>query len=151
MPSEEVSVRISLIDHVGINITDLTRSAEWYERVLGFKVIHKWKTTWMIKRGKMRIGLFQRPEATPVEDLNNKIAITHLAFLTDAEGFEKAQKDLKKLGVPFEPPDDSGIAYSIFFKDPDGHEMEVTTYHPPAPKQAEKESNQIASPCRTGT
>jgi catechol 2,3-dioxygenase-like lactoylglutathione lyase family enzyme len=39
-----------IIDHVGINITDLDRSAKWYRRVPGFEIVHKWKTTWMIKR-----------------------------------------------------------------------------------------------------
>ncbi len=77
----------------------------------------------------MRIGLFQRPSATSVEDLDNRIAISHLAFLTDADGFKRTQEKLTQLGVPFDPPDDSGIALSIFFRDPDGHELEVTTYH----------------------
>jgi extradiol dioxygenase family protein len=98
-------VEITIIDHLGINITDLNRSAEWYMRVFGFEIIHKWTTTWMIGKGQIRIGLFQRPNATPVEDLDNTIAITHLAFLTDTDGFGKAQDELKKLGVPFDPPE----------------------------------------------
>jgi catechol 2,3-dioxygenase-like lactoylglutathione lyase family enzyme len=122
-------VDITIIDHVGLNITDLNRSAEWYSRILGFEIIHKWTTTWMVGKGQMRIGLFQRPSATPVEDLDNRIAISHLAFLTDADGFKRTQEKLTQLGVPFDPPDDSGIALSIFFRDPDGHELEVTTYH----------------------
>jgi catechol 2,3-dioxygenase-like lactoylglutathione lyase family enzyme len=122
-------VDITIIDHVGLNIKDLNRSAEWYSRVLGFEIIHKWTTTWLVGKGQMRIGLFQRPGATPVEDLDNRIAISHLAFLTDAAGFKRIQEKLTQLVVPFDPPDDSGIALSIFFRDPDGHELEVTTYH----------------------
>lgn len=77
----------------------------------------------------MRLGLFWRPQATLVEDLDNKVAITHLAFLTDSAGFDSAQVELKGLGVPFDGPEDTGIAYSLFFKDPDGHELEITTYY----------------------
>lgn len=116
-------------DHVAINVTDLQRSADWYQRVLGFEVVHKWNTTWMVKRAEMRIGLFERKAATPVENLDQRVAITHFSFLTDAEGLIQTQIALRKLEVLFDPPDDSGIAWSIFFKDPDGHEIEVTTYH----------------------
>jgi catechol 2,3-dioxygenase-like lactoylglutathione lyase family enzyme len=122
-------VTISCYDHVAINVADLNRSAEWYQRVLGFELFHKWTTTWMIRRGEMRIGLFERKNATPVENLDQRFAITHFCFLTDSEGFIRAQAALKELGVPHEAPDDSGIAWSLFFYDPDNHEIEITTYH----------------------
>ncbi|HSH96417.1 MAG TPA: VOC family protein [Roseimicrobium sp.] len=120
---------IHALDHVGINVTDLTRSAEWYRRVLGFEIVHKWTTTWMVKRGNMRIGLFERKEATPVENLDQRVAITHFCFLTDAQGFIRTEVALRKLEVEVGPPEDSGIAWSLFFQDPDGHEIEITTYY----------------------
>lgn len=122
-------VTISSYDHVGINIADLNRSAAWYQRILGFELFHKWTTTWMIRSGEMRIGLFERKNAVPVEDLDQKLAITHFCFLTDSEGFVRAQAALKQFGVPHKPPEDTGIAWSLFFHDPDGHEIEITTYH----------------------
>jgi catechol 2,3-dioxygenase-like lactoylglutathione lyase family enzyme len=120
---------IRFIDHVGINVTDLQRSADWYGRVLGFTVFRKWTTTWMIRRGNMRIGLFLRPNAAKIEDLDNKLAITHFAFLTSAKGFKEAQSTLSKLGIKFAPPEDTGIAHSIFINDPDGYQIEITTYY----------------------
>jgi len=114
---------------------------------MGYEIIHKWTTTWMVGKGSMRLGLFQRPTASPVDDLDNKIAITHVAFLTDAEGFERVQEKLKELGISFEGPDDSGIAYSIFFKDPDGHELEITTYHSTSGKDVTPSTS--IQPCRT--
>jgi catechol 2,3-dioxygenase-like lactoylglutathione lyase family enzyme len=122
-------VDITGIDHVAINVANLERSAEWYARVLGFEVFHKWKRTWMISRGPMRIGLFHRPDATAVDDLDNRRAITHFAFVTDSNGFERAQDELRKLDIPFDPPEDTGIAYSLFVSDPDGFSVEITTYH----------------------
>jgi lactoylglutathione lyase len=121
------------MDHVGINITDLQRSADFYERVLGFKIFHKWTTTWMVKRGRMKIGLFLRPQGTPIANIDQTIAITHWAYNTDARGFKAAQKALTALGVTFTPPEDTGIAYAIFFNDPDGHQLEITTFHKPTP------------------
>ena len=120
---------IQRMDHVGINVTDLQRSADWYEKVLGFTIFHKWKTTWMISRGDMHIGLFLRPSAKKIDDLDNTLAITHFAYATDAKGFQEAQDKLKKLGIKFDPPEDTGVAHSLFIYDPDGYQVEITTYY----------------------
>jgi catechol 2,3-dioxygenase-like lactoylglutathione lyase family enzyme len=124
-------IHLIRIDHVGLNVTDLQRSADWYDRVLGFTIFHKWNTTWMIRRGDMRLGLFLRPNAVKVANLDNTIAITHFALLTDAKGFIEAQAKLKALGVAFDPPEDTGVAHSLFIYDPDGYQVEITTYYKP--------------------
>lgn len=87
----DCSMDISIIDHVGLNVTDLERSAHWYQKVLGFEIFHKWPTTWMVGKGAIRIGLFLRAEATPVEDIDKKIVLNHLCFLTDLAGLEDMQ------------------------------------------------------------
>lgn len=120
---------IRLIDHIGLNVRSLEVSAEWYARVFGMTIVHKFTSTWMIGAGAVRLGLFHRPEATPVEDLDNRVAITHIAFLLDPLGFAAAQEQLRQLGIPFEPPDDIGIAHSLFIVDPDGHRLELIAYH----------------------
>ena len=122
-------MELQRIDHVALNVKSLTTSADWYKKVFGFEIVHKWTTTWMVGNRTIRLGLFQRPNAVPVADLDNTVAITHLAFLTDRRGFDDAQACLRSLQIPFDPPDDSGIAYSIFVKDPDGHDVEITTYY----------------------
>lgn len=119
------------IDHVGLNVRDLGVSADFYSRVFGFGVVHKWTTTWMVGAGAIRLGLFQRPASSPVCNIDNAIALTHLALRTDAAGFEAAQQQLQALGVAFDNPEDTGIAYSIFVLDPDGHQVEITTYDRP--------------------
>jgi catechol 2,3-dioxygenase-like lactoylglutathione lyase family enzyme len=121
-------MNLERIDHVGLNVRDLVTSAEFYRRVLGFVVVHKWATTWMVGTDTMRLGLFQRPRSSPLCDIDNTIAITHVAFRTDAASFSAAQAELRRLGVAFEPPEDTGIAYSLFILDPDGHQLEITTY-----------------------
>jgi len=121
-------MNLERIDHIGLNVRDLVTSAEFYGKVLGFGIVHKWNTTWMVGTDAMRLGLFQRPSAGPVCNIDRKIAISHVAFRTDATGFAAAQTELRKLGVSFEPPEDTGIAYSVFFLDPDGHQIEITTY-----------------------
>jgi len=121
------------LDHYAINVTDLNRSAGWYERVLGFRILHKWTTTWMIGRGNIKVGLFLRPDAKPPVDTDKEVLIQHVAFLVDCDKFTKTQEELARRGVQIEGPEDTGPAYSIFFTDPDGHLLEVTTYHDTAP------------------
>jgi catechol 2,3-dioxygenase-like lactoylglutathione lyase family enzyme len=82
----------------------------------------------MVGTDTMRLGLFQRPDSAPVCNMDNAIAITHVAFRTDAAGFASAQAMLRKLGIAFDPPEDTGIAFSVFILDPDGHQIEITTY-----------------------
>jgi catechol 2,3-dioxygenase-like lactoylglutathione lyase family enzyme len=121
-------MNLERIDHIGLNVRDLVTSAEFYSKVLDFNVVHKWTTTWMVGTDTIRLGLFQRSRSSPLCDIDNTIAITHVAFRTDAAGFAAAQSELTRLGVSFEPPVDTGIFYSIFFLDPDGHQIEINTY-----------------------
>lgn len=120
------------IDHVALQVKDLPTSAQFYKQVFGFEVIHKWNTTWMIGKGRMRLGLFQRPNAMRPDDLNNYLVLQHFALLTTKTELAKYVKHLKLLGIKFEE-DDSGIAKSIFIEDPDGIQVEVTYYYAEAP------------------
>jgi catechol 2,3-dioxygenase-like lactoylglutathione lyase family enzyme len=127
-------MNLERIDHIGLNVRDLVTSADFYHKVFGFGIVHKWTTTWMVGTDTMRLGLFQRPDSAPVCNINNAIAITHVAFRTNAAGFAAAQATLRKLGISFDPPEDTGIAFSVFILDPDGHQLEITTYdREPAP------------------
>jgi catechol-2,3-dioxygenase len=123
------------LDHFAINVTNLQRSADWYEKILGFHVLHKWKTTWMIGRDNMKIGLFLRPNAKPLADIDSQLIIQHVAFLADGDKFAAIQSSLIKNAIQIDGPEDTGIAFSLFFHDPDGHLLEITTYHSLAPLQ----------------
>jgi len=51
----------------------------------------------------------------------------HLAFRADRKNFLAAQDELKRRGIEFEFQDHE-ISHSIYFYDPDRHELEITTY-----------------------
>jgi catechol 2,3-dioxygenase-like lactoylglutathione lyase family enzyme len=127
------AIELDGLDHFAINVTDLQRSADWYQRVLGFAILHKWNTTWMVGRDNIKIGLFLRPNAKPLPDIDSQLIIQHVAFLVDGDKFADAQNALTQAGVKIDGPEDTGIAFSIFFNDPDGHLLEITTYHPVPP------------------
>jgi catechol 2,3-dioxygenase-like lactoylglutathione lyase family enzyme len=56
-----------------------------------------------------------------------RIRILHIAFRVDRRNFEAARAELDERGL--EPRFmDHGASHSIYFPDPDGHQLELTTY-----------------------
>ena len=123
------------IDHYAINVADMDRAADWYQRNLGFNILHKWKDVWMVGRGNIKVGLFLRPDAKVQPDVENQMVIQHVAFLVDGDKFAALLDELRAKNVSVDGPEDTGIAYSAFFKDADGHILEITTYHGPVAPQ----------------
>ncbi len=82
----------------------------------------------MVCRGDTCVALFEMrtDERVPL-DRDRTVAMRHLAFRTDHGGFESAQRELRGRGIQF-AFDDHGSAHSIYFRDPDGHQLEITTY-----------------------
>jgi catechol 2,3-dioxygenase-like lactoylglutathione lyase family enzyme len=119
------------IDHVALTVRDVDRSIAWYHDVLGFEQRHQevWgKIPSMMFAGDTAIALFEAkgPVAAPPNSRVTAI-MRHLAFRVDRSNFLAAQEKLKALGIETEFQDHA-IAHSIYFHDPDGYELELTTY-----------------------
>ena len=119
------------IDHVALAVRDVERSAKWYVEVLGFERLHEgmWNgIPIFIGKGNTAIALFPaRSGDSQSPARSGKIEMLHLAFRASRENFLGAQQDLKHRGIKFEFQDHE-ISHSIYFRDPDGHELEITTY-----------------------
>jgi catechol 2,3-dioxygenase-like lactoylglutathione lyase family enzyme len=117
------------IDHVAMGVRNVERSAKWYIEVLGFERLHEgaWNgVPTFIGKGTTGIALFPAShEAKPPS--HREVRMLHLAFRADRENFLAAQHELKTRGIKFEFQDHE-IAHSIYFRDPDGHDLEITTY-----------------------
>jgi catechol 2,3-dioxygenase-like lactoylglutathione lyase family enzyme len=124
------------IDHVALGVRDIERSAKWYIEVLGFKRLHEgmWDgVPTFIGKGTTGIALFPlSSHAGPASSAWSGIRMLHLAFRANRENFLAAQRELKNRGVKFEFQDHE-ISRSIYFRDPDGHQLEITTYEVPKP------------------
>jgi catechol 2,3-dioxygenase-like lactoylglutathione lyase family enzyme len=119
------------LDHVALSVRDVERSVQWYVDVLGFE--KRYDGMWdgipvFIGKGATALAIFPVREselgaaARPVP-----IRILHLALRTDRANFLKAQSELKERGIKLTFQDHQ-ISHSIYFCDPDGHKLEITTY-----------------------
>ena len=123
--------KIDALDHVALSVRDVETSARWYTDVLGFKRLHQ--DMWngipvFVGKGTAAIALFPAADEIGSNSINRAaIRTLHFAFRTDRENFLRAQDELKKSAIPFEFQDHE-ISHSIYFLDPDGHEIEITTY-----------------------
>ena len=117
------------IDHVALSVRNIDRAAQWYIDVLGFKRLHE--GMWdgipvFIGKGTTALALFPVRSGSASAD-RGEIRMLHLAMRANRKNFRAAQDDLKRRGIPFEF-EDHEIAHSIYFRDPDGHRLEITTY-----------------------
>ena len=118
------------IDHVALAVRDVRSSARWYADVLGLQRLHE--EAWgdfpaIVGNGTTAVALFPiEGEPKPRPD-RATIAMRHLAFRVDRANFTAAKAALSERGIAF-TEQHHGICESIYFFDPDGHELEITTY-----------------------
>jgi catechol 2,3-dioxygenase-like lactoylglutathione lyase family enzyme len=123
-------VELEGIDHVAMGVRDIDRSAKWYIDVLGFERLHE--GAWggvptFVGKANTGIALFPATLNTQSASTGRQIRLLHLAFRADRENFLAAQCELEQRGITFEFQDHE-ISQSIYFRDPDGHQLEITTY-----------------------
>lgn len=115
---------------MALAVRDVARSQQWYIDVLGFE--HRHAGMWngvpvFVGKGSTAIALFPAGSDDFASRRNGGSGMLHLAFGTSARGFLAAQEEFTTRGVAFHFQDHE-ISRSIYFQDPDGHELEITTY-----------------------
>jgi catechol 2,3-dioxygenase-like lactoylglutathione lyase family enzyme len=117
------------IDHVALAVRDPERSAQWYVEVLGFE--RRYVGMWggeplFVGKGTTALALFPVGTEQPAQRQRGTITMLHLAFRADRRNFAAAQEALTQRGISWEFQDHE-VTHSIYFRDPDGHELEITT------------------------
>lgn len=135
------------IFEIHLSVRDRHVSAEFYQRVLGFKLathIDRRDITflWMNGHGSTMLGLWGPECPDPPIDRG----LSHFAMRVSAQEVETAPSHLLDLGVtPLDfdgnPTDEAIVlawmpAVSVYFKDPDGHSLEFISMleESPAPE-----------------
>lgn len=123
--------QVESIDHVALLVRDVEGAARWYQDVLGLDRLYR--EVWgshpaVVGKGGTSLALFpvvsHAPHPPPGRDT---LCVRHIAFRVDHTNFLAAQDELTRRGIPFEFQDHQA-AHSVYFDDPDGHHLEITTY-----------------------
>jgi catechol-2,3-dioxygenase len=128
---------VKRIDHVELEVPDRYEAARWYRAALGFDICKEYEF-WaegadgplMISAdgGKTKLALFDgQPQGG-----GRPIGIRRIAFHVGGEDFLQLVSDLDKLtgsdAVRRSAISDHQKSFSVYFADPWGNRLEVTTY-----------------------
>jgi catechol 2,3-dioxygenase-like lactoylglutathione lyase family enzyme len=117
--------RVQGLDHVALSVGDQQASESWYRDVLGLGREHAaaWGDTPVALMAEgSGLALFRATDGG-----ERAPGLRHIAFRVDRENFDAAQDDLRSRGIAFEFQDHE-VSQSIYFQDPDGLQLELTTY-----------------------
>jgi catechol 2,3-dioxygenase len=130
-------VHVERIGHVVIKVRNLERSRKFYTEILGMDVMMELPAIGGLflannRRDHHEIALFEvGPDAAGPQ--GKQIGLSHIAFrLRNLEDLRAAYKEFKEKQVPISFTVDHGVTKSIYFLDPDGHELEVYCDNSPA-------------------
>jgi catechol 2,3-dioxygenase-like lactoylglutathione lyase family enzyme len=126
-PPAGIGFQVGELDHVALLVRDVDRSLHWYQEVLGLE--HRYQGLWdgvptMVCSQRSCIALFPAGSRMPEAG-----GFKHFAFATDRKSFDLAQARLSERGIHWRF-EDHGTAHSIYFFDPDGYGIEITTHVP---------------------
>lgn len=125
------TAKLDGIDHVALGVRDVAASVAWYRNVLQLERLHE--DVWgdfpaIVGIGSTSLALFpiqaDNPKPPPGKDT---VAMRHVAFRASRAAFAAARRHVEQLGIEVRFEDHT-ISHSIYFDDPDGHQIEITTY-----------------------
>ena len=142
--------RVAQIDHVELFVPDRYAAAAWYARTLGLTIIPQFEHWARDPHGPLMIGTAEGGTklalfaGEPGGQTSTSGGFHRVAFRLDKQSidaflehvrsnpvFSEQGKELRELRVT-----DHGAAHSVYFRDPFGHRLEVTTYEVSAEEPA---------------
>ncbi|MEJ5360949.1 MAG: VOC family protein [Spirochaetota bacterium] len=114
---------IENVDHIGITVSDLDRSIEFYSDLFDFEVVERASNSGeaYIKVGDILIKLAEVKDYKAPE--NSK---SHICFYIDEEDFDDAIDELEEKNIPIVfGPENIRKGRLVVFTDPDGNKIEL--------------------------
>ncbi len=120
------------IDHIELFVPDRDAAVSWYGEWLGFQAMPEhaeWAADGPLMMtndsGRSMLALFVGEAAGEREVAGWR----RVAFRTDADSFWSFAERYRQSGQPIEGPVDHQKSWSVYFSDPWGNALEVTTYN----------------------
>jgi catechol 2,3-dioxygenase-like lactoylglutathione lyase family enzyme len=108
------AIKGARIDHVSIQVSDLKRSVDFYQKVFGFSVVSEDKPNEIIRLGttKALVSLHHK---------NPTALVDHFAIGVDSFNKDAVTRQLKQLGIT---PDEN-LDAGFHIKDPEGMNVQI--------------------------
>ncbi len=112
--AQEAPFRSTRIDHISIQVTDLPRSIDFYEKVFGLSILNEDTDNEIVRMGTTRIlvSLHRKPPTGIVD---------HYAIAIDAFDTESVTRTLTQLGLTPE----QNLDYGFHVRDPEGIPVQI--------------------------
>lgn len=120
------------LGHIGLYVSDIARSRNFYENILGFECIFSYRNSGVTpvafeKNGTCILEIVEKADVASRKDGN----VDHIAL--SVENIEAVKAKLDAKGIVFEDPDITSCPECfpngskwILFRGPDGEHLEIT-------------------------
>lgn len=119
---------IQRVGHVVIKMRDLDAAKRFYRDVLGMKITDEregFGVFFRFHEYHHDIAVFKVDENAESPQ-KNQVGLAHIALVADSfETVKAMHQRLKEHNVPIVRTVDHGITKSVYFKDPEGNELEI--------------------------
>ena len=124
------TLSIERIDHIALVVTNVEESVAWYMDMFGFENFGTapGSSVTYIGNSDARLALLQAPGESPFNPpVNQGARASHFAFRANGVAYVGYQNRLDRENVRYDHLIHSD-SQSIYFSDPDGYMIEITTY-----------------------
>lgn len=125
-------MNVSHLDHLVLTVADIQTTTNFYEKVLGMKVVRFGAGRIALEFGQQKINLHQLGNEFEPKAKNVRSGSADLCFITSTD-LSDAMKHVENYGVtiidgPVQRTGAQGPITSFYFRDPDGNLIEVSSY-----------------------
>jgi glyoxylase I family protein len=132
LPPEERTSPGRGIHHAALICSDVEQTIQFYQGLLGFPLVeltqnrdYPGSSHFFFDLGnKTLLGFFDFPGLGLEQGVESIGSVQHIAISASRDRWEEMQARLEAAGVPYAGPD-LGIPESMYFKDPDGIQIEL--------------------------
>lgn len=121
-------MQILELGHVVLYVSNLTRSADFYKNILGFREIARPYGMALFSGGRTHHELLLiEVGGVPERNTRRKPGLYHIGFKVGdtPDSLREVHKELKGQGVSIVGATDHGVTHSLYILDPDGNELEL--------------------------
>lgn len=119
------------IEHTAIATPNPEQLAQWYDRTLGFAIVHRTRTAFFVRASDGTMLEIIPSEGPAAETKMRTPGIRHLAIRVD--DFDAAKKALEEKGVALAEEISKDGNRIVFFNDPEGNILHLIYRSEPLP------------------